>query len=226
MIFWTTQRLGGLNKAAYKIFGRSTAVFASNFLMARSSRMMAATGIPALSQVFSTISYNLVYGELAQARKYGKQQNLEELIESYIAKSYYKTASLISLACRGVGLIHGLEESKQRKLFNFGAHFGIAFQVADDVLDFTSSSEELGKPAFNDLVSGVITAPTLFAYAENKSAKMNEMIQRGFKEENDVEETLKIIEQTAGISNSEKLALMHVKDSIESIASLSEVDTE
>lgn len=170
--------------------------------------------------------YNLVFGELIQARNYDDDETLNQAIESYISKTYYKTASLMSLACRGVGIIHNFDDEKQKAAFDFGAHFGIAFQVADDILDFTQSSQELGKPANNDLKSGLVTAPTIFAYSESQSKELEEMIKRKFKQENDIEKTLRIIDSTAGIDNSERLALMHVEDSLSALASLDEVDTE
>ncbi len=88
--------------------------------------------------------------------------DLEDYFVSYISKTYYKTASMISLGCRycfilsyvfcrGLGVIYGLDVEAQRRLFEFGAHLGIAFQVHDDILDFTQDSVQLGKPAFNDL---------------------------------------------------------------------------
>jgi geranylgeranyl pyrophosphate synthase len=62
---------------------------------------------------------------------------LDEYFNSYIAKTYYKTASMISLGCRGLGIIYDLDIDAQRSLFNFGAHLGVAFQVHDDILDYT-----------------------------------------------------------------------------------------
>jgi geranylgeranyl pyrophosphate synthase len=82
--------------------------------------------------------------------------------ESYISKTYFKTASMISLGCRGLGLIFDLDLENQRRLFNFGAHLGIAFQIHDDILDFTQDSTVLGKPAFNDVKEGIITAPLIY----------------------------------------------------------------
>jgi len=51
-------------------------------------------------------------------------------------------------------------------LFNFGAHLGIAFQIHDDILDFTQDEAKLGKPAFNDLKEGIVTAPIIYALLE------------------------------------------------------------
>ena len=53
--------------------------------------------------------------------------DIDEYFVSYISKTYYKTASMISLGCRGLGIIYGLDVEAQRKLFNYGAHLGIAF---------------------------------------------------------------------------------------------------
>ena len=58
--------------------------------------------------------------------------------DSYIAKTYYKTASMISLGCRGMAVIMDLDDiDTHRHLFDFGAHLGVAFQIHDDILDFT-----------------------------------------------------------------------------------------
>ena len=74
---------------------------------------------------------------------------------------------MISLGCRGVALLMDFEETAaHRSLFNFGAHLGIAFQVHDDILDFTQSESQLGKPSFNDLKEGIVTAPIIYALLE------------------------------------------------------------
>ena len=76
---------------------------------------------------------------------------------------------MISLGCRGLAIIFNLDVANQRMLFNFGAHLGIAFQVHDDILDFTQDSAQLGKPAFNDVKEGIITAPLIYSLLEHKS---------------------------------------------------------
>ena len=76
---------------------------------------------------------------------------------------------MISLGCRGLGLIFNLDLTTQRSLFNFGAHLGIAFQIHDDILDFTQDSAMLGKPSFNDLREGIITAPIIYSLLQYKA---------------------------------------------------------
>ena len=104
-------------------------------MISRASRMLTEVfETTHISQIFSTILYNLVFGELIQAKrdmsKKGQeddQYNVDEYFHSYIAKTYYKTASMISLGCRGLGIIYDLDIEAQRRLFDFGAHLGIAF---------------------------------------------------------------------------------------------------
>lgn len=122
-------------KAAHKIYGASNSVFSSDYMISRASRMLTEVfETTHISQIFSTILYNLVFGELIQAKrdmsKKGQeddQYNVDEYFHSYIAKTYYKTASMISLGCRGLGIIYDLDIEAQRRLFDFGAHLGIAF---------------------------------------------------------------------------------------------------
>ena len=77
----------------------------------------------------------------------------EELYKKYNQNSLYKNRGKYVLKC----------------LYNFGKQLGLAFQVVDDVLDFTSDDKQLGKPAANDLASGYLTAPALYAIEENNS---------------------------------------------------------
>ena len=108
--------------AAHKVYGPSTSVFASDFMISRASRMLTHGFENAhISQLFSTAVYNLVYGELIQAKREFQTTNLLEsdgeiqtvdyqnYFESYVAKTYYKTASMISLGCRGLGIIFNLD---------------------------------------------------------------------------------------------------------------------
>ena len=115
-------------------------------------------------------------------------------------------------------------KKSKNKLFNFGSHFGIAFQVADDVLDFTKNSEELGKPANNDLRSGLTTAPIYFAQAETKSEEIISMINRRYKEPGDVEKSIEILNKTSGINLSKHLVLLDIKEAIEWLNSATKID--
>ena len=117
-------------KAAHKVFGTATSIFASNFMISRASRMLTEIFPESVhvSQLFSTVLCNLVFGELIQAKRdmgnpdmlltesiLAEQTDVipfdsNEYFNSYIAKTYYKTASMISLGCRGIGVLMNFED--------------------------------------------------------------------------------------------------------------------
>ena len=139
--------------AAHKVYGQARSIFSSNYMISRSARMITQVFNDSvhMSQLYSTIICNLIRGELIQARisKSNKQvldgesgtavklYDEHSYFTNYMDKTYYKTASMISLGCRGVALMFAMDDQGHEQLFNFGAHLGLAFQIHDDILDFT-----------------------------------------------------------------------------------------
>lgn len=107
---------------------------------------------------------------------------MPQLMSDYLIKSYYKTASLMAHSCRGVCILNGGDLNLQEKCFRIGQHLGIAFQLIDDILDFTVSSEDLGKDSMSDIKEGNLNGPVLFAIQElkffNKEELYEEMTER------------------------------------------------
>lgn len=91
----------------------------------------------------------------------------------------------------------------------YGPRFALCLQFIDDVLDFTSSSGELGKPNLNDIKSGVVTAPMLFAAEEHP--ELIEMIQRKFKGEGDVARATELVFDSQGIERTRQMAADHCR---------------
>lgn len=71
---------------------------------------------------------------------------METTLETYLDKSFYKTASLIAASCRCSAVFSELDEEAKLAMYDYGMHLGLAFQIVDDILDFTQSTEQLGKP--------------------------------------------------------------------------------
>merc|ERR1711972_1007783 len=107
-------------------------------------------------------------------------------MEYYLRKSYFKTASLISNACKSAALISGYSEKDDQTIAaeKFGYHLGMAYQIVNDILDFTDASAALGKPAQADMKLGVATVPILLAAEANRD--IEPLIQRRFREQGDV----------------------------------------
>lgn len=74
-----------------------------------------------------------------------------------------QTASLIAASCRSSAVFSGMTLEVKEAMYDYGKHLGLAFQVVDDILDFTQTSEQLGKPQGQDLASGNLTAPAIYA---------------------------------------------------------------
>merc|ERR1719377_88023 len=104
-------------------------------------------------------------------------------MEYYLRKSYFKTASLICNSCKSTALIAGFDETDITTIAaeEFGYHLGMAYQIIDDILDFTGAASTLGKPAQADMELGLATAPILFASEADTS--LIPLIERRFKKE-------------------------------------------
>jgi geranylgeranyl pyrophosphate synthase len=111
------------------------------------------------------------------------RSNKKDLLDMnyYLRKSYFKTSSLICSACKSAALLSGHAETDVMTVAaeEFGYHLGLAYQIVDDILDFTGASASLGKPAQADMELGLATAPILFASEQIK--EIRPLIERRFK---------------------------------------------
>lgn len=133
-----------------------------------------------------------------------EQEIIANAFEYYLHKSYLKTASLISKSCRAATVLSGARQPVIDSCYNFGKNLGLCFQLVDDMLDFTVSAKELGKPSGADLKLGIATAPVLYAWMEDPS--MGPLIQRHFSQPGDIEKTLASVVKHNGVAKTKKLA--------------------
>eukprot|EP00339_Tiarina_fusa_P014269 CAMPEP_0117068832 /NCGR_PEP_ID=MMETSP0472-20121206/48250_1 /TAXON_ID=693140 ORGANISM="Tiarina fusus, Strain LIS" /NCGR_SAMPLE_ID=MMETSP0472 /ASSEMBLY_ACC=CAM_ASM_000603 /LENGTH=409 /DNA_ID=CAMNT_0004791071 /DNA_START=327 /DNA_END=1553 /DNA_ORIENTATION=+ len=172
-------RRGG--EAVHKLYSNKVAVLAGDYLLARASVLLARLENTAVVQIMATALESLVAGEIMQLKS--PPESLLEM-ESYLRKSYYKTASLICYACRS----HAYGSTVATACEEFGFHLGLAYQIQDDILDFTAAASVLGKPALADMDLGLSTAPILYAAQENKS--LRPLVMRRFKKKGDKQTAL------------------------------------
>lgn len=132
------------------------------------------------------------------------EQQVEAAFEYYIHKTYLKTAALLSKSCRSAGILSGANEIVIDNCYQFGRNIGLCFQMVDDILDYTQTSESLGKPGHADLKLGLATAPILFAWKENPA--LGELISRKFKKEGDIEIAMNEVYKYDGLKKTEKMA--------------------
>jgi len=151
------------------LFGNRIAVLAGDFLFAQSSWYLANLDNLEVVKLLSEVIRDFAEGEILQGvNRFDTSLSLE----TYIDKSYYKTASLIANSAKSACLLSGTSETIANNLYHYGRHLGLAFQIVDDILDFTGTTDVLGKPAGSDLISGNLTAPVLYALEENPSLEV------------------------------------------------------
>ena len=187
-------------------FGNRIAILAGDFLFAQSSWHLANLDNLAVVKLLSQVIMDLAEGEIRQGLK---RFDSSLSIEAYLEKSYYKTASLMANSAKAAGLLSDVSSEMATNLFGYGRHIGLAFQIVDDILDFTASTEVLGKPAGSDLESGNLTAPTLYALEEKPYLKT--LIDREFEQDDDFEQAFALVKDSCGIERSRNLAAHHAE---------------
>ena len=182
-------------------FNHRVAVLAGDFLFAQASWHLANLDDLEVVKLLSRVIMDLADGEVKQGLfRYDTGQSFE----TYLEKSYCKTASLIANSARAAGVLSALPGERLDSLQHFGRQLGLAFQVVDDILDFTGSDQQLGKPAASDLASGYLTATALYALEERPA--LAGLIEREFSQEGDLEQALDLVRGCEAIPRARALA--------------------
>ncbi|SMQ51942.1 unnamed protein product [Zymoseptoria tritici ST99CH_3D7] len=212
------------NPSANVAFGNKMAVLAGDFLLGRASVAMARLRDPEVTELLATVIANLVEGEFMQLKNTALDEKhptwSEDTISYYLQKTYLKSASLISKSCRAAALLGEHPKEVVEAAYQYGKNLGLAFQLVDDMLDYTVSGQELGKPAGADLELGLATAPLLFAWKDNQ--ELGTLVGRKFAEEGDVARARKIVLESDAIEQTRALAQDYVDRAARAIAGFPE----
>lgn len=144
------------------VWPQGSTVLAGNYMFGQASHFIALTGHARVIQVFSETLRELVEGEILQMHAMHEFQLARN---SYFHRIACKTSSIFRVATEGAALLQSFSADRVRRLKQFGVQFGLAFQVVDDILDYTGDQADLGKPAGSDLLSGHCTLP-FFLYVQ------------------------------------------------------------
>jgi len=170
------------------IWGEDKAVLLGDYLFAKAGELCASTGNLRVIKLFPQTLATMSTGELKQAFD---AFNLEQTREHYFDRISKKTASLFVLATESGAILSQAPERAIEILREYGYSLGIAFQIVDDILDFTGTEEELGKPAGSDLAQGTLTLPAIifmYHYPEDNQ------IKRLFQNRGELESKKRVIE--------------------------------
>lgn len=154
------------NLTANEVWGNKTSVLVGDFLFSRSFQLMTKYGNMETLKVLSDTSVVISEGEVLEI---SNDKNLEMNQDTYFQIINGKTASLFSAACQVGGISGGAKENEHQALKSFGTNFGMAFQLIDDAIDYSSNSKTMGKNIGDDFKEGKITLPIILAYGRSKN---------------------------------------------------------
>jgi len=147
-------------KAANLVFGNQASVLVGDFLFSRAFQLMVADGSLDVLRVLSKASAVIAEGEVMQLTTTGR---LETSFDEYVKVIEAKTAELFAAACAVGPLIAEAGPDAEKHMYDFGLNIGIAFQIADDILDYAADQEKLGKTVGDDFREGKMTAPVILS---------------------------------------------------------------
>ena len=159
---------------AHATWGSSIAVLVGDYLLARALSLSAGTGRLRVVQILAELTENMSQGEVHQLMRKGDIKLTED---EYMVVIRRKTAVLFEAACQVSAIIADAPEEKVKALGQYGSNLGVAFQMADDLFDYTLQTSDFGKEVGADLREGKLTLPVIYALKQAQSADRDLMIK-------------------------------------------------
>lgn len=203
-------------------FSSKMSVLAGDFMLGRASVALARLRHPEVIELLATVIANLVEGEFMQLRN-TIDEGHESTMEYYLQKTYLKTASLISKSCRAAAILGGGSSTSVDAAYRYGKNLGLAFQIVDDMLDYSASAAHLGKPSNADLKLGLATAPVLYAW--RKHPELGALIKRKFSEPGDIDRARTLALDSDGLYQTKLLAERYCRNALDALLILPESDS-
>lgn len=208
------------NATANAKWGNAPSVLVGDFLYSRSFQVMVEIGEMAIMKVISNATTVIAEGEVLQLLN---QRNPDTTEESYMNVILGKTAMLFEAATECGAILAATDDNSREALRLYGRHLGIAFQLVDDVMDYLSSSEEMGKNVGDDLAEGKATLPLIYAMRtgnEDERKQVREAIRKGGLD--DLTPILEIVRKTGAIDYTRQQAQEQVDLALKALESLPE----
>ena len=205
-------------ESANSRWGNSVAILTGDYLFAKVSQLLADLGPEAVRLQAFTFE-RLVIGQILETQGSSKGRTP---LEHYLAVISDKTGSLIAASARYGAMISGATESVAESLTNFGESMGIVFQLADDIIDIASDSNESGKTPGTDLKEGVPTLVTLHVMQSNdpKDAELKELLSGPIKSDQLVAETIKTLRNHKALEQSREMIAKYASETQKHLSAL------
>ena len=205
-------------KTANSVWGNQSSILVGDYLLSRCFEMMVEDGDLEVLKLLSSTSSKIAQGEVLQLQHKGEADLLEE---TYIDIINLKTASLFSAATKTGACLSGSNEKEKKALESYGRNLGLAFQIADDALDFYAKEKLFGKEIGKDFFEGKVTLPMIIIFQkgnEEEKKFLNEIMKKEKRTEHDFSNTLSLINKYNAVEATFKKAEYFVNVSYDALA--------
>jgi len=211
---------------ANNVWGNQAAVLVGDFLYSRSFEMMIDVNEMRVMQILAQTTNIIAEGEVLQLLNVNDVETNEA---RYLEVIYSKTAKLFEAACQLGAVLAGLDPKQEKKVAAYGTHLGTAFQLVDDILDYSANSKELGKNVGDDLAEGKPTLPlinALMVSRENGSEADVKLICGAIEEGGleHIDEIMQIIDATGALAYTTEVAKKETQLAIDCLDFLPDSD--
>ncbi len=203
-------------ETANALFGNSASVLVGDFLYTRSFQMMTKLGDMRIMDILSDATNIVAEGEVLQLMNCNDASTTEA---SYMQVIYCKTAKLFEAATRLAAVIAKQDEKIEQAMADYGKYLGTAFQLVDDIMDYTADAKEMGKNVGDDLAEGKPTLPLIYAMkhgTQEQSALIKEAIELGNGMDN-LDKILQAMEETGSLSYTQAQAEIEADKAIQAL---------
>ena len=207
-------------ETANTVWGNEASVLVGDFLYTRSFEMMVEMGSMRLMQILSHTTNVIAEGEVLQLLNCNDADTTEA---SYLEVIHHKTAKLFEAAGRLGAVINQSSPEVEQAMADYAMHLGSAFQLVDDLLDYSESSESIGKNIGDDLAEGKPTLPLIFAMSngsDQQASIVREAIEQGQRDK--INDIITIIKDTGAINYTAQAAQKEIAQAKEALSIISD----
>ena len=219
----SAQRRG--QASANTVFGNKASVLVGDFLFARAFELMVETNSIRILDILASASRVIAEGEVLQMSLTG---DVGMTLAQYASIIEAKTAALFAAACEAGALVAGANDATANAWRNYGHHLGMAFQMVDDLIDYTSQQADMGKDSGDDFREGKLTLPVILALqmaSDDERAFWSRCMKDHNQTADDLQTAKNIINNHNCIDKGRDMAMAHVRDARKALASVTTSQT-
>ncbi|WP_018151264.1 polyprenyl synthetase family protein [Leeia oryzae] len=210
-------------ETANAMFGNAAAVLVGDFLYSRSFQMMVSVGSMRVQEILADATNLIAEGEVLQLMNIG---DTDITVADYLQVIQYKTAKLFEASARLGAVVAGATDDVEQALAKYGMHLGTAFQIVDDVLDYSGNAGDIGKNVGDDLSEGKLTLPVIYALQRAPEAEIPALKEAiGAGNLDIMPRLMALMQETGAIASAREVADGEVTAAIAALAVLPDSDT-